>query len=338
MVSQFPLDYMHLVLLGVMRKLILTWMKGPLKVRIGIRCVNDISNRLLAYKVYCPTELARKPRSLSEISHWKATEFRSFLCYTGAVACRGVLHDDVYKNFLLLVCGMRILLNAELCRNRHAFADQLLKAFVQHACKLYGKEIMTYNMHCIIHLAAEGQLFGNLDNISSFPFENYLYQLKKLSRKPGATLQQVVHRTVEQQDLEEDIAAQDKDNKMSFIKQHYDGPIPETYGDCDQFETTVLDGVRFSRKKRDCCIKIGNDFGLIMNVLRRGEHVLAVVKLFKTISCFFDYPAPSTCVGIQKVSQLSRKLHVKSLRDCNKCMLLPLSKDSFVAVVLNSQM
>ena len=34
MVSQFPLDYMHLVCLGVTHRLILLWMMGPLRVRI----------------------------------------------------------------------------------------------------------------------------------------------------------------------------------------------------------------------------------------------------------------------------------------------------------------
>ena len=35
LVSQFVLDYMHLVCLGVVKKLILMWMKGPLSCRLG---------------------------------------------------------------------------------------------------------------------------------------------------------------------------------------------------------------------------------------------------------------------------------------------------------------
>ena len=36
MVSQFTLDNMHLVCLGVMKRLILLWMKGPLQYRLGV--------------------------------------------------------------------------------------------------------------------------------------------------------------------------------------------------------------------------------------------------------------------------------------------------------------
>uniref|UniRef100_H2Y7T6 Uncharacterized protein n=1 Tax=Ciona savignyi TaxID=51511 RepID=H2Y7T6_CIOSA len=35
MVSQFPLDYMHLVCLGVVKKIILAWVKGPLRNRLS---------------------------------------------------------------------------------------------------------------------------------------------------------------------------------------------------------------------------------------------------------------------------------------------------------------
>ena len=85
MVSQFPIDYMHLVCLGVMKRLLLLWMKGPLKCRLGSRIISNISEGLLALKDNIPSEFARKPRSLYETDRWKATEFRQFLLYTGPV-------------------------------------------------------------------------------------------------------------------------------------------------------------------------------------------------------------------------------------------------------------
>lgn len=93
MVSQFPLDYMHLVCLGVMKR------------RLGSRVIDDISQHLLNLKSHIPSEFARKPRSLKEIDRWKATEFRQFLLYTGPVVLAEILHPNMYKNFLLLSVG-----------------------------------------------------------------------------------------------------------------------------------------------------------------------------------------------------------------------------------------
>lgn len=70
LVSNIALDYMHLICLGVVKKLISLWMmNGPLAVRI----------RAQAKDSTVPKEFSRRPRSLNEIPYWKATEFRQFL-------------------------------------------------------------------------------------------------------------------------------------------------------------------------------------------------------------------------------------------------------------------
>ena len=51
MVDDFSIDYMHLVCLGIVKKLILLWLgifkKSPVHVRIQGQNVNIITNRLL---------------------------------------------------------------------------------------------------------------------------------------------------------------------------------------------------------------------------------------------------------------------------------------------------
>ena len=42
MVTQFPIDYMHLVCLGVMKRILIIWKKGPLQCRLGSRDIGKI--------------------------------------------------------------------------------------------------------------------------------------------------------------------------------------------------------------------------------------------------------------------------------------------------------
>lgn len=64
MVSQFPHDYMHLVCLGVMRRLFDLWFgsSGPLRCRSSGRDMMEISGKLISLKAFVPVEFARKPR------------------------------------------------------------------------------------------------------------------------------------------------------------------------------------------------------------------------------------------------------------------------------------
>lgn len=86
MVTRFPLDYMHLACLGVTRRLLNAWLRGPLKFSLSSSLVDQISQSLIHMRAYIPVEFARKPRSLRELDRWKATELRQFLLYTGSVA------------------------------------------------------------------------------------------------------------------------------------------------------------------------------------------------------------------------------------------------------------
>ena len=67
-VSNFLLDYMHLVCLGVTRKLIYLWLNGPLVTRLLHRLVMLISEDLISIRPYIPSEFARKPRSLKKVA------------------------------------------------------------------------------------------------------------------------------------------------------------------------------------------------------------------------------------------------------------------------------
>ena len=65
---------MHQLCLGVMRKLILLWMRGKPSVRMSAGHVEAVSEKLLELKPFVPNSFARKPRGLAEVDGWKATQ------------------------------------------------------------------------------------------------------------------------------------------------------------------------------------------------------------------------------------------------------------------------
>ena len=46
-----------------------------------------------------PQEIARQQRSLQYVERFKATEYRTFILYTGPVIMKGILKADHYKHF-----------------------------------------------------------------------------------------------------------------------------------------------------------------------------------------------------------------------------------------------
>ena len=104
LMSQFFLDPMHFIYLGVMRRLLWLWIKAPVSIncRIGSIQVRAISECLVNFQGFIPGEFVRKCRSLHEMERWKATELRQFLLYSGIVALKKHLSPQAYERFLLL--------------------------------------------------------------------------------------------------------------------------------------------------------------------------------------------------------------------------------------------
>ena len=177
LVSKFALDYMHLTLLGVTKRL-LTYLKVPkktnVKCNLNSTMLQEFHNNIISVSQHVPSEFCRNMSGgLNSLAYWKATEFRLFMLYGGIVALEGILESSQYKHFLKFSLAMRILLTDNQLENMDC-AKALLESFVKNSVKYYGEGFLSYNIHSIVHLVDDYYKWGNLDSVSCFPFESYL--------------------------------------------------------------------------------------------------------------------------------------------------------------------
>ena len=237
MIVSFPLDYMHMCCLGVMKRMILVWVRGGKQFRLSAGQQDEISKRLQNLQRSIPDCFARKPRGLDEVDRWKATEFRQFLLYTGKLVLKGILKKELFEHFMTFSAAVCILLAPHLVSkgNNLQYARDLLKYFVEEGFNIYGPGFMVYNVHGLLHIADDAENLGPLDSCSAFPFENFLHQLKKLVRNGNKPLMQVVKRLHE---MENSMPCHiDKTRSLSFNRPN-NGYILNDQLCCEAIEET----------------------------------------------------------------------------------------------------
>lgn len=146
LISNIALDSMHLIFLGVVRRLIILWTQnGPVNVRISGTKITEISAKLEDFMKILPDGFAKRCRPLKYLKQWKATEYRHFLLYYGPVLLKNILPSYAYKHFLMLHAAITILNNLSLISLEHnlSVADKMLHKFVEKFSEIYGPENVT---------------------------------------------------------------------------------------------------------------------------------------------------------------------------------------------------
>jgi hypothetical protein len=304
MVATFPLDYMHLCCLGVMRKLLWVWIKGPLSCRLSNRQKENISTFLVYLADFIPSEFARKSRSLTELARWKATELRSFLLYIGPVVLKNVLPTRMYNHFLIFHVAIKILATEGLCKEFNQYAKELLHLFVGQAKELYGKEFLSYNVHNLIHLANDVDRFGHLDSFCAFPFENYLQQIKNLLRKHDKPLPQVLRRLNEIQMNELPVRIL-RLSQIVLKKKQFEGPMVKC---CNgkQHQMLLFRSCTIRTKNQSDCYVILHDQRVVRvsNIVKNEEGVFLIGQRFMQTSDSFLHSLKSSKLGFYCVERL----------------------------------
>uniref|UniRef100_A0A1Y1KZS3 Transposase domain-containing protein n=1 Tax=Photinus pyralis TaxID=7054 RepID=A0A1Y1KZS3_PHOPY len=334
MVNHFPFEYMHLVCLGVMRKILFSFLKGDsYNVRLSTNLSSQISNKLISIRPYIPSEFVRKPRSLTEILRWKATEFRQILLYTSPLVFAKIVKPEVYKHFLSFHFAIRILVSQNYSSSMLQYASVLLKYFVSNFGSLYGDHNISYNVHGLLHLADDVEKFGPLDKFSAFKFENKLQELKKLLRKHDKPLQQLVRRIYERNLCDgcsfEEINAPQTGILLHKSKIHHGFTIYPIGLTAPSYNYITINGFKVSIKRPDNCVILETKDVCVVDFIATNENgeLFFYGRKFRVLDNFYTKPEPSGRLGIYLAKSMSQAslYAVKDIK--SKAMMIPLTVD-----------
>nr|XP_047127794.1 uncharacterized protein LOC124808640 [Hydra vulgaris] len=270
--SSFPPEYQHLVCLGVCKKLCFFYFTSVpqyprLPCKLSLNQMSQVSEIVKNFSKFIPIEFHRKIRPLSELCHYKATEYRFFLLYLGPFLLKKILLPDFYEHFLLLHY-------ATYCLCSNSFNDYIdcakgcISHFVSKCPELFTPKCMSYNFHVLLHLPYFVNLYQQpLDYFSTFRFENYLSILKRKTKATSSIFPHLL-------------------SNMRNIR--------------DQSITERVMPLIFNCKPPDNCCVTPQGIILITNVLSEPLILVSgyILKLHKNLYTIRPYESSSLGIGI----------------------------------------
>ncbi|XP_050525145.1 uncharacterized protein LOC126896421 [Daktulosphaira vitifoliae] len=342
MISSVPYDYMHVILIGVVKKLLLFWTTAHHYHCLSSHTIKSLDENLIFLSQYIPDDFQRNPNSrnhpLKDVNRWKATELRQCILYTGLVLFQNKVQSDIYTHFLGLSVALRILLTENIEKQYYDYAKSLLRNFVTAFGDLYGLCYVSHNIHALIHITSDAEKYGSLEKISAFPFENFMQPIKKKVRSGVKPLQQIIRRYKEHRAYS---------ISFSNSKKEPYGPI---WVKCDNKNRPLVSGVgdsqysgwrtpKFTIKlnKANCCVKLKNNLIMVIDNIATcltSKKTIIIGRCFEKIENYFIHPCNSSLLGIYKVSKKGplHSFSIDIIQEKLVCLPLDLTHESMVVI------
>lgn len=181
-------------------------------------------------------------------------------------------------------------------------------------------------MHNLLHLANDAKMFGSLDNISYFKYENYMQIIKRKLHQSGKPLEELSNRIFEEQQLPiqtccktpYQMAVYTKNNDISYL----------------QFETFKIAKNAF----HNCALLDDNSVVSVTHMLEDNGVLYIRAQHFSHIKSFFTVPCASEKLRIYLISNsnTSEIITILATRIKRKYLKLKLldAIDSYVVIPL----
>lgn len=339
-VTGFILDSMHLVYLGIMKRILFQLVQGNnYYCKLDARRVNLLSERLQSLRKHIPVDFARKPQSLNKIKKWKATELRLFLLYIGPFVFNGIISNNHIDHFKILHAAIFIFSHQKLAVELCNYAQSLLIQFVKTFDDFFGPGSKIYNIHSLIHLSDDVRNFGKpLDDISAFDFENLLKKIKRSLRSGNKPLSQLSRRLSESNFNSFKYSS---NNKWELKRKHERGPlVVDIESFINQYEEIIFDKYHFIIRHQSDCYALLKDgtivqiFNIILKSSQQIHHTNLIYKQFMKYDNYFNYPCESKKLQIFRINKLQDLFKIVNLSQIKaKCIVLQ-DSTSYIAYPL----
>lgn len=226
---------------------------------------------------------------------------------------------------MTLHVAIRILCNEFYLKQHADYAQSLLEHFVESFKIIYGADLVSHNVHGLIHLVDDAKNLGPLDSFSAFPFENFMRTLKHDLRKHEKPLQQLHRRYTEKcRVTDAQISGPEFQTKYEYRLIHRSGPILEAAE--TQFGALKTAHWIVTVKEPDNCCKVGETVVIVNNFVNNSKcnRMMVVGKRYLSTTDIYDKPCCSSVFGSVLVSNLSSNLEMWPVSEITtKCLRIP---------------
>jgi len=157
-------------------------------------------------------------------------------------------------------------------------------------------------MHNLLHIVDDVNNYGTLDNFSTFCFENYMIQIKKMLRKVDKPLQQIARRLEES-----DMIVKEKlfisNNNPLFCNQHLDGSLVDNSNNTQYRKVIFKEFTLFCDGKNNYVGLKEKEIVCIENIVYYNDTKICIIsKQFERKRDLYTLPCKSSILDIYEVS------------------------------------
>lgn len=335
-ISQVPLDPMHLLHLGIMKRFLSTHVHAS-QSKEHLEKLELLNQKLSHLNKFLPLEFNRVFRSTDLLAHFKATELRKILLYAAPVIFKDFLTAEEYTHFLAFHCACRILADSEYCFTYNNYAQKLINYYVENLPSLYSNSELTPNAHYATHLAQEVLRHGPLESFSNYPYENYLFQIKQLIRNGNLPLSQIFNRLAEREkaNIEPYTLKLQKNQYKIGNLQDVESKFKNVYS--ISFSSIKFENFELTNKFPNNCTDLQDNTVLWIDIItqaKNGKYIL-VGRKFSDYDSIPQYPCDSkmiSCYLVKTIEQKTCEIQIDSIK--RKEFLMPFKNETYMTMPL----